>query len=83
MLNLNDIESYMDKLLALINGKQGKTYLRQRWIPRKLRKPPKSRVQVTTSHLIVVAAELLVVVVDLHPGPPPRTAGGHLLASKS
>ena len=30
------------------------------------------------THLIVVAAELLVVVVDLHPGPPPRAAGGHL-----
>jgi len=35
-------------------------------------------VDVLDHWLIVVAAELLVVVVDLHPGSPPRTAGGHL-----
>merc|ERR1719209_1740636 len=35
-------------------------------------------VDVLDHWLIVVAAELLVVVVDLHPGSPPRTASSHL-----
>merc|ERR1712130_661906 len=35
-------------------------------------------VDVLDHWLIVVATELLVVVVDLHPRSPPRTAGGHL-----
>merc|ERR1712133_326621 len=35
-------------------------------------------VDVLDHWLIIVAAELLVVVVHLHPGSPPCTAGGHL-----